>query len=122
MASNNDSGVRYYDMERFQLFKHFQFEWPVNVGFFGFLAISVTLMFYIWIFLLVLLLQGTSFYTCCLQMKFTEYKLHCLFRMPMPHSCACIISLFYFLGYVLTYWLLLLVNLSIPRHKPIVGL
>ncbi|AQK74346.1 Transducin/WD40 repeat-like superfamily protein [Zea mays] len=58
MASNNDSGVRYYDMERFQLFKHFQFEWPVNVGFFGFLAISVTLMFYIWIFLLVLLLQA----------------------------------------------------------------
>ncbi|AQK54875.1 WD repeat-containing protein-like protein [Zea mays] len=30
IASNNDSGVRYYDMERFQLFKHLQFEWPVN--------------------------------------------------------------------------------------------
>uniref|UniRef100_A0A0D9VKC7 Uncharacterized protein n=1 Tax=Leersia perrieri TaxID=77586 RepID=A0A0D9VKC7_9ORYZ len=30
MASNNDSGVRDYDMERFQLCKHFQFEWPVN--------------------------------------------------------------------------------------------
>uniref|UniRef100_A0A0E0CQT7 Uncharacterized protein n=1 Tax=Oryza meridionalis TaxID=40149 RepID=A0A0E0CQT7_9ORYZ len=30
MASNNDSGVRDYDMERFQLYKHFQFEWPVN--------------------------------------------------------------------------------------------
>jgi hypothetical protein len=47
MASNNDSGMRYYDMERFQLFKHFQFEWPVNIGFFSFLAISVTLMFYL---------------------------------------------------------------------------
>ncbi|TVU28306.1 hypothetical protein EJB05_19819, partial [Eragrostis curvula] len=30
IASNNDSGVRDYDMERFQLCKHFQFEWPVN--------------------------------------------------------------------------------------------
>jgi hypothetical protein len=30
MASNNDSGVRDYDMERFQLCKHFQFDWPVN--------------------------------------------------------------------------------------------
>ena len=32
MASNNDSGVRDYDMERFQLCKHFQFDWPVNVS------------------------------------------------------------------------------------------
>ncbi|RCV08112.1 hypothetical protein SETIT_1G299900v2 [Setaria italica] len=30
IASSNDSGVRDYDMERFQLCKHFQFEWPVN--------------------------------------------------------------------------------------------
>jgi WD40 repeat protein len=30
IASNNDSGVRDYDVERFQLCKHFQFEWPVN--------------------------------------------------------------------------------------------
>ncbi|KAG2661148.1 uncharacterized WD repeat-containing protein C2A9.03-like [Panicum virgatum] len=30
IASNNDSGVRDYDMERFQLCKYFQFEWPVN--------------------------------------------------------------------------------------------
>ncbi|KAG8072175.1 hypothetical protein GUJ93_ZPchr0006g41815 [Zizania palustris] len=30
MASNNDCGVRDYDMDRFQLCKHFQFEWPVN--------------------------------------------------------------------------------------------
>ncbi|VAI60271.1 unnamed protein product [Triticum turgidum subsp. durum] len=33
MASNNDSGVRDYDMERFQLCKHFQFDWPVNAYF-----------------------------------------------------------------------------------------
>ncbi|KAH1208819.1 putative WD repeat-containing protein C2A9.03 [Glycine max] len=30
MASNNDSGVRDFDMERFQLSKHFCFPWPVN--------------------------------------------------------------------------------------------
>ncbi|CAL5054634.1 unnamed protein product [Urochloa decumbens] len=30
IASSNDSGVRDYDMERFQLCKHFQFKWPVN--------------------------------------------------------------------------------------------
>ncbi|RLN09028.1 putative WD repeat-containing protein C2A9.03-like [Panicum miliaceum] len=30
IASNNDSGVRDYDMERFQLCKYFQFDWPVN--------------------------------------------------------------------------------------------
>ncbi|KAF0935621.1 hypothetical protein E2562_035076 [Oryza meyeriana var. granulata] len=30
MVSSNDSGVRDYDMEKFQLCKHFQFEWPVN--------------------------------------------------------------------------------------------
>jgi len=30
MASNNDSSVRDYDMETFQLCKHFQFVWPVN--------------------------------------------------------------------------------------------
>ncbi|WVY94071.1 hypothetical protein V8G54_033159 [Vigna mungo] len=30
MASNNDSGVRDFDMERFQLSKHFSFPWPVN--------------------------------------------------------------------------------------------
>jgi hypothetical protein len=40
IASNNDSGVRDYDMERFQLCKHFQFEWPVNVSYFGFFHIS----------------------------------------------------------------------------------
>ncbi|KAG6768842.1 hypothetical protein POTOM_024452 [Populus tomentosa] len=33
MASNNDSGVRNFDMERFQQTKHFCFDWPVNVGF-----------------------------------------------------------------------------------------
>lgn len=32
MASNNDSGVRDFDMERFQLSKHFCFPWPVNVS------------------------------------------------------------------------------------------
>ncbi|CAM0914119.1 unnamed protein product [Alopecurus aequalis] len=26
----NDSGVREYDMERYQLYKHFRFDWPVN--------------------------------------------------------------------------------------------
>ncbi|KAL2628447.1 hypothetical protein AAZX31_07G251400 [Glycine max] len=30
MASNNDCGVRDFDMERFQLSKHFSFSWPVN--------------------------------------------------------------------------------------------
>ncbi|KAF7842849.1 putative WD repeat-containing protein C2A9.03-like [Senna tora] len=30
MASNNDSGVRDFDVERFQLSKHFRFPWPVN--------------------------------------------------------------------------------------------
>lgn len=30
MASNNDSGVRDYDVEKFQLRNHFRFEWPVN--------------------------------------------------------------------------------------------
>ncbi|GMY30731.1 uncharacterized WD repeat-containing protein C2A9.03-like [Fagus crenata] len=29
-ASNNDSGVRDFDMEKFQLSKHFRFPWPVN--------------------------------------------------------------------------------------------
>ena len=31
-ASNNDCGVRDFDMEKFQLSKHFQFPWPVNVS------------------------------------------------------------------------------------------
>ncbi|CAL5335459.1 unnamed protein product [Camellia sinensis] len=30
-ASNNDCGVRDFDMEKFQLSKHFRFPWPVNV-------------------------------------------------------------------------------------------
>ncbi|GAB4844021.1 hypothetical protein Ancab_013985 [Ancistrocladus abbreviatus] len=30
MASNNDCGVREYEMERFQLLSHFRFPWPVN--------------------------------------------------------------------------------------------
>ncbi|KAJ3694705.1 hypothetical protein LUZ60_000082 [Juncus effusus] len=30
VASNNDCGVRDYDMEKFQLCKHFKFDWPVN--------------------------------------------------------------------------------------------
>ena len=32
MASNNDCGIREYDMERFQLLNHFRFPWPVNVS------------------------------------------------------------------------------------------
>jgi hypothetical protein len=32
MASSNDSSVRDYDMDTFQLCKHFQFDWPVNVS------------------------------------------------------------------------------------------
>lgn len=31
-ASNNDCGVRDFDMEKFQLSKHFRFPWPVNVS------------------------------------------------------------------------------------------
>ncbi|XP_074306860.1 putative WD repeat-containing protein C2A9.03 [Silene latifolia] len=30
MASNNDCGIREYEMERFQLLRHFCFPWPVN--------------------------------------------------------------------------------------------
>ncbi|KAI9122490.1 hypothetical protein K1719_006330 [Acacia pycnantha] len=30
MASNNDGGIRDFDMERFHLSKHFSFPWPVN--------------------------------------------------------------------------------------------
>lgn len=30
MASNNDCGIREYEMERFQLLSHFCFPWPVN--------------------------------------------------------------------------------------------
>ncbi|CAO2822410.1 unnamed protein product [Amaranthus hypochondriacus] len=30
MVSNNDCGIREYDMERFELLKHFRFPWPVN--------------------------------------------------------------------------------------------
>lgn len=33
MASNNDCGVREYDMVGFQLVNHFRFLWPVNVSF-----------------------------------------------------------------------------------------
>lgn len=32
MASNNDCGIRDFDMERFQLAKQFSFAWPVNVS------------------------------------------------------------------------------------------
>lgn len=32
MASNNDCGIREYDMESFQLLNHFDFPWPVNVS------------------------------------------------------------------------------------------
>ncbi|GJN41324.1 hypothetical protein PR202_gn00680 [Eleusine coracana subsp. coracana] len=32
IASNNDCGVREYDMERYLLCKHFRFDWPVNVS------------------------------------------------------------------------------------------
>ncbi|KAL9237865.1 hypothetical protein vseg_012362 [Gypsophila vaccaria] len=30
MASNNDGGIREYDMEKYQLLRHFRFPWPVN--------------------------------------------------------------------------------------------
>lgn len=30
MASNNDCGVRDFDMEKFQICKHFRYQWPVN--------------------------------------------------------------------------------------------
>ncbi|KAH9616091.1 hypothetical protein KSS87_006853 [Heliosperma pusillum] len=30
MASNNDCGIREYEMERFQLLRHFCYPWPVN--------------------------------------------------------------------------------------------
>ncbi|XP_020267017.1 uncharacterized protein LOC109842565 [Asparagus officinalis] len=31
MASNNDCGVRDFDVEKFQISKHFRYQWPVNV-------------------------------------------------------------------------------------------
>lgn len=31
-ASNNDCGVRDFDMEKYQLSRHFRFPWPVNVS------------------------------------------------------------------------------------------
>lgn len=31
LASNNDCGLRDFDMEKFQLSSHVRFEWPVNV-------------------------------------------------------------------------------------------
>lgn len=34
-ASNNDCGVRDFDMERFQLVNHFSYPWPVNVSYVG---------------------------------------------------------------------------------------
>ncbi|KAJ0510881.1 putative transcription factor WD40-like family [Helianthus annuus] len=33
LTSNNDCGVREYDMDGFQLVNHFRFPWPVNVSF-----------------------------------------------------------------------------------------
>lgn len=32
MASNNDCGVRDFNMEKFQISKQFSFPWPVNVS------------------------------------------------------------------------------------------
>jgi hypothetical protein len=31
LASNNDCGLRDFDMERFQICNNFRFAWPVNV-------------------------------------------------------------------------------------------
>jgi hypothetical protein len=33
MSSNNDGGLREYDLETFQLLNHFRFPWPVNVSY-----------------------------------------------------------------------------------------
>lgn len=41
MASNNDGGVREYDMEKFQLMNHFRFPWPVNVSCFTNLDVTM---------------------------------------------------------------------------------
>jgi uncharacterized membrane protein YGL010W len=86
-------------MERFQLFKHFQFEWPVNVGSFGFLAISVTFMFYIYLDLLVGAVITRYIFLHMLSAN-KIYRIQTSLLFHMPHSCACIISLFYFLGHV----------------------
>jgi len=32
LASNNDCGLRDFDMERFQICNNFRFAWPVNVS------------------------------------------------------------------------------------------
>ncbi|MFS7989114.1 hypothetical protein Hanom_Chr11g01042911 [Helianthus anomalus] len=39
-ASNNDCGVREYDMDGFQLVNHFLFIRPVNVSFFLFINVN----------------------------------------------------------------------------------
>lgn len=64
MASNNDCGIREYDMEKFQLLNDFQFPWPVNVSHLnnliaccGFLLGKVSLYFFMWSWLS---LQHTS--------------------------------------------------------------
>jgi hypothetical protein len=47
IAANNDSGVREYDIEKFQLLSHLQFPWPVNVStFFPVTAYCVQLFFH----------------------------------------------------------------------------
>lgn len=42
MTSNNDCGVREYDLERFQLLNHFRFPWPVNVSFFDISSLHIS--------------------------------------------------------------------------------
>lgn len=55
-ASNNDCGVRDFDMEKFQLSNHFHFPWPVNVttslSFFSCDKLVVKLCFSMWLYLI----------------------------------------------------------------------
>lgn len=44
LASNNDCGVRDFDLARFQLSKQFSFPWPVNVSISRNLVMIVTFM------------------------------------------------------------------------------
>lgn len=72
IASNNDCGVRDFDMESFELSKHFRYPWPVNVRVLHFpslviwemVSVSIVivgLFFWEWVFLyLFIWLQHTS--------------------------------------------------------------
>jgi hypothetical protein len=65
MASNNDCGVRDFDMEKFQICNNFRFAWPVNVKS---SASSLILHFsvdFFWIFIFLVTSRSSSQYLFC---------------------------------------------------------